>query len=178
MPTISATPNPAKPNDLLTFVGKDWDRKPVRTYLDGVLVADLTASRDREFTCGWTAAATPKTQTIVCKQVRSGKWTEVARGSVVVAALAFINVLVIRSPDGRSAAVSWNTPVLSTGYVEFGPTTAYGSETGRQTTPDYGTTVKHQQLLTGLTPGVPVHLRIRGGTVANTYDSASADRTV
>jgi len=69
-----------------------------------------------------------------------------------------------------TANITWTTDRPSGSMVEYGTTTAYGSQT---TVPGYVTS--HSVLLTGLTPGATYHYRVQSGAAGGT--SVSGDFT-
>jgi hypothetical protein len=80
-------------------------------------------------------------------------------------------VVVSRGLTASSARVTWSTDVLADSQVEFGPTTAYGFSTPL----DSRLTWQHDAQLTGLSPGMTYHYRVRSrdanGVVAVSADS-------
>jgi len=56
-----------------------------------------------------------------------------------------------------SATITWTTTQPGTSQLEFGLTPVYGASTGLDTT----MSVQHRQVLTGLTPGVSYHYRVK-----------------
>jgi len=70
----------------------------------------------------------------------------------------------------KSATVHWNTPNISTGLVEFGPTTNYASRLSSDSTPAF----KHAITLTNLSPGTVYHFRVHA-TNALKVATVSAD---
>jgi hypothetical protein len=73
---------------------------------------------------------------------------------------------------GTSATISWTTDKFSDSQIDYGTTTAYGSQTTLSTT--YVTS--HVQSLTGLRPSTVYHYRIRSRDIANNL-GVSADAT-
>lgn len=60
--------------------------------------------------------------------------------------------------------IMWENNVATIGSVDYGITTAYGSNTASTTTATAGSTYVHKAFLTGLTPGTTYHYRAKVGT--------------
>lgn len=74
-----------------------------------------------------------------------------------------------------TATITWNLDQVGTGYVEYGITTGYGSETTHETSYTYN---YHVQTITGLSPGTTYHYRTRSSAPSGTpVESISADYT-
>lgn len=67
-----------------------------------------------------------------------------------------ISLASVASVATTSASVSWTTDEVATGYVEYGTSASYGS----QTTLDGAFTLTHGASLTGLTPNTTYHYRV------------------
>lgn len=76
----------------------------------------------------------------------------------------------VRQITGTTATVTWQTTVPADSQVDYGPTTAYGQSTAR----DSALVTSHQQTLTGLSAASRYHLRVRSLTAAN-QQATSAD---
>lgn len=86
-----------------------------------------------------------------------------------------ITDLTLREVRSTSATIVWRTPDCpSTGYVEYGPTAAYGS---RQAPGDLGTSVDHEVSLFSLTPDTTYHYRIVATDASGTRTIQSVDRS-
>ena len=73
------------------------------------------------------------------------------------------------------ATITWDLDQVGTGYVEYGTTTAYGSETTHETSYTYST---HIQTITGLTPGTTYHYRVRSSAPSgDPIETISPDHT-
>ena len=73
------------------------------------------------------------------------------------------------------ATITWDLSEPGTGYVEYGTTTAYGSETVHEESFTYAT---HIQTITGLTPGTTYHYRVRSSAPSgDPVESISPDHT-
>ncbi len=77
------------------------------------------------------------------------------------------------SVEPTSMTVAWTTDELSTGYVEYGPTSAYGMKTGETV----AASLVHIELITGLTTDTTYHYRIYTIDEAGNH-RYSADKTV
>ena len=71
------------------------------------------------------------------------------------------------------ATIAWTLDERATGYVNYGTSKQYGSETTRETSFDYS---RHVQYLSGLTPGTEYHFSVVSRDQAGNK-VASADRT-
>lgn len=183
MPQLTVVPNPAAPSTVVDVNGTGFANKKTRLLLDGVGATTnvFRPQDDGTFSVGITVSGSPKTQTLVAQQQTGNTWSEVARTSVVVQnattpppptgptifAIQVINLTQV------SAEVSWGLSEAATGRVEYGPTTAYGSQTTPETSLNYSA---HQQPLTGLQPGTLYHFRVRSTNAAG-VESVSADQT-
>lgn len=78
------------------------------------------------------------------------------------------------SPDTSTATVSWSTNEPATTRVEYGTTTAYGSEA--PAIPSNALVTAHSQQLTGLAPNTTYHYRVVSRDVAGN-EAPSSDRT-
>lgn len=86
-----------------------------------------------------------------------------------------ISNVVASSITSDSVTVSWDLDQVGTGYVEYGPTTAYGSESTHETSYDYDS---HSQVITGLAPGTLYHFRVRSSAPQGApLESVSPDFT-
>ena len=79
---------------------------------------------------------------------------------------------VISAVAQSAGAVSWTTDEPATTQVEYGTTTAYGS----QTTLDSSLTTAHRQTLSGLSAGTTYHYRVKSADAAGNA-AASPDAT-
>ena len=74
--------------------------------------------------------------------------------------------------SSESALIAWTTNEAATTQVEYGLSTAYGSQTALETT----LTTAHSQGLAGLLPGTPYHYRVRSRDAAGN-EAVSGDFT-
>lgn len=73
------------------------------------------------------------------------------------------------------ATITWDLSEPGTGFVEYGTTTAYGSETTHETSFTYST---HIQTIEGLTPGTTYHYRVRSSAPSgDPVETISPDHT-
>lgn len=92
---------------------------------------------------------------------------------VPVAGPTITNV-VASSITTTTASISWSLDMFATGYVEYGPTTAYGFETVHENSYNYD---HHVQPISGLTAGTDYHFRVHStGPQSNPRESISADQ--
>ena len=77
------------------------------------------------------------------------------------------------SPINDQGTIGWQTDEKATSQIEYGLTTNYG----QQTTLDPALVRDHEQVLTGLTPNVPIHFRILS-TDQSGNQSTSPDFTI
>lgn len=63
---------------------------------------------------------------------------------------------IVAAPTADGAVISWSLSDFGTGFVQYGPTTAYGSETAHENSFTYNA---HRQTITGLTAGATIHFR-------------------
>jgi hypothetical protein len=61
------------------------------------------------------------------------------------------------------ATITWTVSEVATGQVDYGPSSAYGSQSAAETSHDYST---HVQTIGGLTAGATYHYRVRSTTVS------------
>lgn len=67
-----------------------------------------------------------------------------------------VSAVSANSVTTNAATISWTTDENSNSYVEYGPTTAYGSVSGIDES-----VISHTHQLVGLTPATPYHYRVR-----------------
>lgn len=68
------------------------------------------------------------------------------------------------SITSTSAIISWNLSEVATGQVEYGATTAYGNTSALEGSLKFSA---HSQSISGLTPGLLYHYRVRSTNAAN-----------
>jgi len=101
--------------------------------------------------------------------------------NVVADAIKFVYVGVPSPPvissvqatglTGSGATITWSTDLASTSQVEYGTTSGYGSST----TIDSNAVTSHSVAISGLSPGVTYHYRVKSGNAGGT--TASGDYT-
>ena len=83
-----------------------------------------------------------------------------------------ISGIAVTSITQTSVAVSWTINEPSTGQVEYGLTSAYGSSTALESS----LLTSHSQTITGLTAGTTYHYRVKSADAATNL-TTTADRT-
>lgn len=100
---------------------------------------------------------------------RTGRWHTAGAGATDTTAPTISGV--IETPGSTTATISWNLDEPATGYIEYGTTTAYGS----QTTFEDGFLTYHSQDISGLTAGTTYYYRIVSGDASGnvgTYEDS------
>jgi hypothetical protein len=90
MPTLVVTPNPTTPSTVVSVAGFGFPYCRTRLLLDGSggTTNVFRPRKDGTFNIGITVASSPRTQTLVAQQLASSVWSEKARTSIVVQAVA------------------------------------------------------------------------------------------
>jgi hypothetical protein len=144
----------------------------VQFRVDGTAVGPEDTSSP--YTASWnTLTASPGTHSVTATArdaagnvtVSAPVQVQVGNPPPAISAIAFSAV------GATSAVVSWITDRPSDTQVEYGPTTAYGSMTTRQT----ALVTAHSQILTGLTPSTLYHVRVRSADASG--QAVSGDQT-
>jgi chitodextrinase len=92
--------------------------------------------------------------------------------TTLAAALPVISAVASSAITATGATVTWTTDVASNSYVEYGPTTSYGSNTQNASL-----VTSHSVALTGLTPGTTYHYHVRSTDGSGNVSAFSADKT-
>lgn len=189
MSTLTVTPQPAAPSTVVAVAGSGFPYMRTRLLLDGVGATTnvFRPRKDGTFTVGITVG-TNATETLVAQQLANSIWKEAAQATISVAVavdppptppppLVISAIVVTMTTSG--ATITWHVSEGAQGWVEYGLSTTYGSETTHETSFTY---TDHSQTITGLALGATYHYRIHAvnaaGAQATSPDGTFTTTTV
>jgi hypothetical protein len=170
---FSITPTTAKSGETITAKGTGTKKRPTRIRIDGDLVVQFTMPASSRFTQLITVPTrTNGVYLVVLQQEGTDNiWRQTASTSLTInnpiveppppppPPVDPIPVITLTSvtPNTTGAQFKWHVSEFAKGWIEYGFTTAYGSETPHENSFDYQ---DHIQSITGQPATTTIYYRI------------------